>query len=119
MRNNNFLKNFIMAMVALIASLIADAQEIVWSIVWITVSGNALIYFAKNFWLPSTSGKGKFNWRDVSSGLIMAVGTAISSGAASFIIEGSINWPMLGKTVLGVIIGYVAKTLKSDFGSLK
>lgn len=119
MKNNNFWKNFIMAMVALVATLIADSKEIVWAIVGITVAGNALIYFAKNYWMPSTSEPGKWNWRDTLSALIMTIGTAISSGAASFVIEGSIDWSLLGKTVLGVVIGYVTKTIKTNSGALK
>jgi hypothetical protein len=119
MKNNNFWKNFIMAMITMAAALISDMETVIWSVVGITMLGNAIVYYVKNKLLPSTSPNGSFNVRDFISGAIMAVGTLLSSSAATFLINDKIGWAFVGKAIFGVLIGYVVKTFKSDLGSLK
>ena len=121
MKNNNFWKNFVMTIVAVIAAFIGDnvEQGINIGVLLITIFGTSLVYMAKNWAMPSNSDGMTWNLRDMLSGLILVIGTAIVNGAATFLIDGEISWQSLWKVVMTVTIGYFAKTLKSNSGNLK
>ena len=102
-----------MAIVGFVATTIADLEVINWAYVGIATLGFTVIYVAKNFFMPSDSDPGTINWRDLVSGLIVAMGMAISSFAASIITLGFIDWKALGLAVLYAVIGYFGKTIPS------
>lgn len=112
---NSYVKGLIMAIVAFIASYIGDNIEagIQWSYVLISTLGIVLAYLGKNAWFKSDSPQWWLNYKDVISGLLLAIGTMISSSVASLIVEGAVDWSALWKAVLAVVIGYFAKTFTS------
>ena len=108
-----FWKGLIMAIVGFLASTISDIEVINWAYVLITTIGFTAIYFGKNYWMPSTSEGGSVNGRDIWSGLLIAVGMAISSFAASIITTGMVDWKALIISTIGAVVGYFTKTIPS------
>lgn len=113
----NFLKGLIMAIVGFIASAISQDIEAVnvWYIVIATI-GFTIIYLAKNAIITSISIFGKIDIQDIISGLLLAIGMAISSFAASIITTGSVNWHALWIAVGTAFVGYFSKTFTSNRG---
>lgn len=117
---NSFLKGLIMTIVAFLASYIGDNIEagVNWPYVIISTFGISIVYVGKNAWFQSDSPVGTINWKDILSGLILAIGTAITSYAASIITTGVIDWKALLAAVVSVIIGYFGKTFAINKGSI-
>lgn len=117
---NNLIKGLLMTVIAFIASYIGDNIEagINFNYVLISTIGITIIYLGKNWILPSNSSPGTLNWRDALSGLIIAVGTAISTYAAGIMTSGEVDWKTLGASVLSVIVGYFGKTFASNSGKI-
>jgi uncharacterized membrane protein YvlD (DUF360 family) len=112
MKLSAFWKGLIMALIGFIATMLSDLESFnVWYVVIATVAF-ILIYVAKNAVYPSTSQIG-LNIRDLISGLMIAVGMAISSFAASIITLGSVDWHALWLAVVGAVVGYFVKTVPS------
>jgi len=118
---NDFLKGLIMTVIAFIAAYISDNIEagLNFGYVLISTIGITVVYIGKNALFQSNSVKGTLNWRDALSGLIIAIGTAISSYAASIIITGEIDWKALITAVVAVIVGYFGKTFATNTGKIK
>lgn len=113
MKLNSFLKGLIMAIVGFVATLLSDMETINFAVIVISTVGFTIYYTGKNYLMPSISVVG-IDIRDILSGILLAVGMAISNFAAQIIIVGHVDWGMLGKAVLGAIIGYFAKTVPSN-----
>lgn len=113
---NNIVKGLFMTIVAFLGSYIGDNVESGINIQYVIIStiGISMVYIGKNFIYQSVSAKGNIDVRDALSGLIVSIGTAISSGAASFIVNGSIDWKAMGLAVIAVIVGYFGKTAITD-----
>lgn len=111
---NATLKGLIMTVVTFFATVISTnglpSSGTAWIVFAVTVAGTALIYLAKNLVFPSVSVWGTINLADLLSGLILALGTAVSNWAGSWITGTPIIWDSLWKLVLSVVIGYFAKT---------
>jgi hypothetical protein len=104
-------KIFLMALVGFIATTLSTLDVFnVWYVA-ITTVAFVLMYAGKNWLLPSTSPEGTVNWRDILSGVIMAVSMALSSGVTSFLVEGQLNWHALWVAVAGAVVGYFSKTM--------
>ena len=113
---NNVIKGLIMTVVAFLASYLSDNIEagINWTYVLVSMFGITLVYLSKNLVFNSNSNPGKLNRNDGWSGLIMAIGTGISSFAASIISTGAVDWKALFVAMLSVVVGYFGKTLMSN-----
>lgn len=102
-----------MAIVALLATAITTTglpvTLIGWEILAITAAGTTIIYLAKNYVFPSISVLGTVDLRDLLSGGLIAVGSALSSFAASAITSTAINWNNVIHLVVITVIGYFAK----------
>jgi hypothetical protein len=62
----------------------------------------------------STSGPLQYDWNDVLNHLVVVVGTAIVTGAATAINSGGTpNWQTIGWAALGAALTYLGKTLAS------
>ena len=118
---NNHLKGLLMTVIAFVAAYKGDNIEagINWGYVLISTIGISVVYIGKNALFQSTSEPGVLNWRDALSGLIVAVGAAISSFAASVISIGEIDWKALIAAVIAVIVGYFGKTFATNSGKIK
>lgn len=114
---NNFIKGLIMAIVAFAASAISDglaAGTLNWLYIVITSLGIVLTYIGKNAAFKSVSQIGTIDWLDGLSGLILALGTAISAFAASVIASGAIDWKALLIAVVTTTLGYLSKNFASN-----
>lgn len=110
---NAFWKGLIMAIVGFLAATIGEAGEVLnWAYIGIATGGFTIIYIAKNAIFPSVSLFNKWDLQDILSGLVLAVGMAVSSGAAAILTTGSVDWSSLWKAVVGAVVGYFLKTLK-------
>jgi hypothetical protein len=74
-----------------------------------------LVYTGKNLIavLNSTTEPNVFNWMNIVSGLLIALGTAILNYVAQYIIDGAIDWTLLAKMVVGVTLTYLGSTFFS------
>ncbi len=111
MKINAFWKGFIMAIVGFVATTLSDLETFNLAYVLIATVGFTVIYVGKNAIFKSTSGAGTINLQDLLSGVIVAVGMAISSFAASVITSGAVDWKELGVAVIGAVVGYFTKTV--------
>lgn len=111
MKLNSFWKGLIMALVGFIATAISDVGTTNWAYVWITTAAFTIIYVGKNAVFPSVSIGNKFDLRDILSGVIVAIGMAVSSVTASVLTTGTIEFQALWIAVSGAVIGYFIKTL--------
>lgn len=106
----NSTKAFVMTIITFIATAISthgmptDGNG--WIILGITVLGTTLIYLAKNAVFPSISLIGTIDTRDLISGAILAVGTAISNWVATVIAGQVIDWHSLRTLMFSVVTGY-------------
>jgi len=117
MKKENFIKGLIMAVVAFIASTLSDQLStgpINWIYVGITSVGIVITYLAKNAFIQSKSPLGSADWRDLLSGLLMAIGTAISAYSAQLITIGHLDTKALVIAIVSAVCGYFAKTLGSN-----
>lgn len=112
---NTFTKGLVMTIVALIASTIQQkgfpVTTVGWEVLAITTAGTSLTYIAKNFAFPSISIAGVFDMRDLLSGVIVGVGAALSSLAATSITGTVADFKSILVLVGSVIAGYFAKTI--------
>lgn len=114
MKLNAFWKGLIMAIVGFIATTISqDIEGINFAYIAIATAGFTVYYIGKNAFFQSNSEPGKINLKDLISGILLALGMAVSSFAASVITLGHIDWRALWIAVVGAVIGYFTKTLPS------
>ena len=113
MKLNAFWKGLIMALVGFVATMLSDLESLNFAYIILATLGFTIVYVVKNAVWPSISVVG-IDLRDTISGLILAVGMAISSFAAQLVTTGTFEWKALGIAVLGTVIGYFAKTAPSN-----
>lgn len=115
MKLSAFWKGLIMAVVGFIATTISTGGEgLNFTYIFFATIGFTLVYVGKNAIFASTSGSGIVNWQDLISGLVIALGMAVSSGLTTFIINGAIDWHALWVAVVAAIVGYFTKTIPSQ-----
>lgn len=111
--NSTFIKGLFMAIVALLATTFTTTglptTATGWIVLAITAIGTTLIYLAKNWVFPSTSTFGNISIGDLISGVLIAIGSGLSSWAASVITSTPVNWSSLGHLMIVVILGYFGK----------
>jgi hypothetical protein len=109
--DSKFLKGLFMALIGALAPIVST-NPIIWGIVAITTIGTALIYVGKNAIKPlrSNSPQGTFDLINTISGILIAIGSAIISGMASFVVGGIINWHLLWYTLVTVSGTYIVST---------
>lgn len=88
----------------------AQAGNVDWASTLISAICVGLGYFAKNVWFSSVSEDGVFDWRDIASALIIAIVTSVGQSVSTLVINGVVDWILLGKTVLAVVITYFTAT---------
>lgn len=104
-----------MTVVSLLATFISSsgfpetAQQ--WYVLAITVAGVVITYVAKNWIAPSTSSLGGLNFKDMISGIVLAIGATFSSYIATLATSVDFAWDDLWKLTLSVLLGYFSKTI--------
>jgi hypothetical protein len=116
MKLNAWFKGLIMALVGFVATTISTSVggNVDWVYVLFASLGFLVVYVAKNAIWPSTSPTGELDVWDIVSGILLAVGMAVSSGATSFVLDGVVNWHALWIAVVGAFLGYFSKTIPQD-----
>ncbi len=105
------LKVFLMAVIGFLITTVSTLDAFnIWYVVLVTVAF-AGTYAVKNYFLPSDSAEGAVKWKDILSGLIIAVCMAISNLAATLITGIDFSAQVLWITVIGAVVGYFTKTI--------
>lgn len=117
MKLNAFWKGLIMAVIGFIATTLSDIDTFNVTYVLISTIGFTDVYIAKNAVMPSISMVG-LDLRDALSGLILAIGMALSSAAAQILTTG-FEWSTLWIAVSGAVVGYFSKTLPNNAKKVK
>lgn len=111
--NSLFFKGLLAALIGCIASLLSVDGAGVWYWV-ITILGVVITYFAQNAIIKPVSVFGTIDLVDIIKGILIAIGTAISSYVASLVDVGTVNWPALWSTVGAAALAYLTKNLFSN-----
>jgi len=105
------LKIFFMAVIgAMITTISTLATFNVWYVVLVT-GAFALEYAVKNYFFPSNSPEGQVYWKDLLSGLFLAVCMALNVLGANLLTGTEFSAAVLWTTVIGAIVGYFTKTV--------
>lgn len=114
---NTFTKGLIVTIITILANSLAagwPASALQYEILGITMAGSLLVYFGQSFILSATSAANSLNWLDMLKGALVAVGSALSSFAASAITATVIDWTVVLKLVASTFIMYLAKNFMSQ-----
>lgn len=77
----------------------------------VLVAGAFLIgYYAKNWWFPSASEDGVFDWRDVLSAILVGLSAAIPEYISQIVVDNVVVWPELLAVVGTVVFTYITAT---------
>jgi len=71
-------------------------------------------YWAKNWWFPSVSEDGVFDWRDVASAILIALSVAIPESISQLVVDGFIVWKELVIVTGTVVFTYISGTWMSN-----
>ena len=71
-------------------------------------------YYAKNWWFPSVSEDGIFDWKDVFSAVLIGISVAIPESISQIIVYDQIVWRELFSVVGVVVFTYVTATYVQD-----
>jgi hypothetical protein len=119
---STLIKGLIMTIVALIATAVTTTglpdTLIEWQYFGITVAGTVFVYLGKNLFITSNSSFLALNIGDLVNGLVVAIGTGLSSFVAAAITTNPVNWGEIVTLMVSVAVGYLAKNLGSD-GTVK
>ncbi len=105
------LKVFIMSVIGFLVATISTLSDFNAAYVAIVTVVFAATYWLKNYFMPSDSGEGVANWKDILSGVIIAVCMALSNLAATILTGADLSVQILWTTVVGAVIGYFTKTI--------
>lgn len=104
-----FFKGLLMALMAIIVTAFTQ-QPIDWGTTIILLIGTALGYIGKNIFLQSESPSGWLDWRDLVSGILVAVGAGLSSYVEQIVTETIINWTTVWHVAVSVALTYLSTT---------
>jgi hypothetical protein len=104
-------KVFLMTVIGFVITTISTVQDFnIWFVAIVTIAFSAE-YAVKNYFLPSDSPGGVLYWKDVVSGLILAVCMALNVLGANLLTGTEFSAAVLWTTVLGAVVGYFTKTV--------
>lgn len=105
------LKVFIMSVIGFVVTTVSMLEAFSFPYVAIVTMVFAVSYWLKNYFMPSDSGEGVANWKDILSGIIIAVNMALSNLAATLLTGTEFSMQVLWVTIAGAVIGYFTKTV--------
>jgi hypothetical protein len=120
MTTQQFLKGLGMAIVGVLVTFFVQTP-INWLLMGITAICAVLTYGGKNLipWLHSDSEPGQFSLINIASALLIALGVGILESVGLYIINGAIDWLILGKVVLSITLTYFGATVFAPPYTLK
>lgn len=106
-----FFKGLAMALVGVVVAAFSTTP-IDFLLLAVTAVCTILVYTGKNLisLFHSDSPAGSLSFVNLISALLVAIGTGVLEAAGLFIIEGAVNWSILGKVVLSVTFTYLGGT---------
>ena len=111
--SNQFFKNLLMVLMSVVVTAFSTTP-LDTALLIISLISATLIYVGKNAFLPaltSVTASGTWNWKNVLSGLLIAIGNGILDGAAMIIINGSIDVKKLLLISLSIALTYFGATV--------
>lgn len=105
------LKVFIMSVIGFLVTTLSTLEDFNFWYVVITTVVFASGYAVKNYLMPSDSAEGVVNWKNILSGLIIAVNMALSNLAAILLTGSEFSFHVFWITVVGAVVGYFTKTI--------
>ncbi|HUX57092.1 MAG TPA: hypothetical protein VMV77_08965 [Bacteroidales bacterium] len=111
--NGQFFKNLLMALMAVVVTAFSTTP-LDTALLIISLISATLIYVGKNAFLPaltSITASGTWNWKNVFSGLLIAIGNGILNGAAMIILNGVIDVKKLLLLTLSIALTYFGATV--------
>lgn len=105
------IKGLLMAAAALFADYSAGTFG---AASWVVAICLLIGYYAKNWWFPSVSEDGVFDWRDVASAVIIALSVGVPEAIGQFIVDGVIVWKELLTVICTVVFTYFTGTFFSS-----
>jgi len=111
--DSKFFKGLLAAVIAALATIysVEGASIIFYGV---SIAGTVLVYFAQNALLKSITVFGTIDLKDIIKGSILAVGTAVSSYAASLLTGVDFTWSSFGTIVWSALVLYISKNLFSN-----
>lgn len=111
--DSKFFKGLLAAIIACLATLFSTGEGGVWYYV-IMVIGVVTTYFAQNALIKPISVFGTIDFTDIIKGTLMAIGTALTTFAASIITSTTIDLKVLLSLVGTAVLAYLTKNLFSN-----
>lgn len=111
--DSKFFKGLLAVIIATIATALSISGVGVWYYV-VMVIGVVITYFAQNALIKPISVFGTIDLTDVLKGALMAVGTAITTFAATIITATILDWKVLLSTAGTAFLAYLTKNLFSN-----
>ena len=111
MTTQQFIKGLLMALVSIVVTFFSQTP-IDFLLMGVTAVCTILVYTGKNLveLLRSDSPSGSLSFINLLSALLVAIGTGALESVGLYLIEGAINWSILGKVVLSVTFTYLGGT---------
>lgn len=114
MKNVTWLKSLIMVLVTILASTLyangIPSNKTGWEIIGITTLGTLLVYLGHNAKFPSKSEFLSVNGVDILNGILLSIGSFLSSWVANLVVNQAIDWHNMWKLMGTVALGYLIKT---------
>ena len=108
---NSTLKVFLMTVMGFLITTISTLETFnIWFVVLVTVAF-AGEYAVKNYLFPSTSPGGLVYWKDILSGLALAVFMALNVLGANLLTGTEFSLAVFWSTVVGAVGVYFTKTV--------
>jgi hypothetical protein len=109
--NQQFWKGLATALISVVVAAFA-VQPINWVLLAVTAVSTILTYTGKNLitFFHSDSPVGALSWINLASGLLIAIGTGILEGFATYFMEGAIMWNLVWKVVAAAAFTYLGTT---------
>ncbi len=109
---NQFLKGLGMAIVGVLVTFFVSTP-INWLLMAVTAVCAILTYAGKNLipWLHSDSLPGQFSLINIVSALLIALGSGILESVGLFLVNGVIDFAILGKVVMSLTLTYFGATV--------
>jgi hypothetical protein len=115
MTKQQFWKGLFMLVFGIIVSQIGQTP-IDFAFMGIAALAAVLPYLGKNLFLvflTSTSGPEQLSWKNIVSGVIIAIGTGLTDYLGQIVINHAVVWPMLWHVVIGITLTYISTTFFS------
>jgi hypothetical protein len=104
-------KVFLMAVIGFLVTTVSVLQDFnFWYVALVTVAF-AGEYALKNYLFPSTSPEGQVYWKDIVSGLFLAVCMALNVLGANLLTGTEFSLTVFWTVIIGAVVGYFTKTV--------